>query len=97
MGMPPANRRFLLPYGNMLFNAFGPRYEYFERAVAEPVLAWLQRQMRREGIAPDGFGAVIHAAADTGELTPAEAPIVARSLLSAGVDTTVSGLGAAVY
>jgi cytochrome P450 len=99
MGMPPENRRFLLPYGNMLFNAFGPRNEYFERAVAdaEPVLVWLQRQMRRDAFAPDGFGAAIHAAADIGELTPEEAPIVARSLLSAGVDTTVSGLGAAVY
>jgi len=99
MGMPPENRRFLLPYGNMVFNAFGPRNEYFEQAVAdaEPVLAWLQRQMQRDAFAPDGFGAAIHAAADTGELTPEEAPIVARSLLSAGVDTTVSGLGAAVY
>jgi 4-methoxybenzoate monooxygenase (O-demethylating) len=99
MGMPPENRRFLLPYGNMLFNAFGPRNEYFERAVADagPVLAWLQRQMRRDAFAPGGFGAAIHAAADTGELTPEEAPIVARSLLGAGVDTTVSGLGAAVY
>ena len=83
----------------MVFNAFGPRNEYFEQAVAdaEPVLAWLQRQMQRDAFAPDGFGAAIHAAADTGELTPEEAPIVARSLLSAGVDTTVSGLGAAVY
>ena len=99
MGMPPENRRFLLPYGNMVFNAFGPRNEYFEQAVAdaEPVLAWLQRQMRREAFAPGGFGAAIHAAADTGELTQEEAPIVARSLLTAGVDTTVSGIGAAVY
>src|SRR5215831_12123209 len=38
-----------------------------------------------------------HAARDTGELTEEEAPIVARSLLTAGVDTTVSGIGAAVY
>ena len=99
MGMPRENRRFLLPYGNMVFNSFGPRNEFFEKAVAdaEPVLAWLQRQMQRDEFAPGGFGAAIHAAADTGELTPEEAPVVARSLLSAGVDTTVSGLGAAVY
>ena len=83
----------------MAFNAFGPRNEFFEAAFAEaePVLAWLQRQMRREAFAPGGFGAAIHAAADTGELTQEEAPIVARSLLTAGVDTTVSGIGAAVY
>lgn len=99
MGMPRENRHFLLPYGNMVFNSFGPRNEFFEAAVAdaEPVLAWLQRQMQRDAFAPDGFGAAIHAASDTGELTREEAPVVARSLLTAGVDTTVSGIGAAVY
>ena len=86
MGMPRDNRHFLLPYGNMVFNAFGPRNEFFEQAVAdaEPVLSWLRRQMQRDAFAPGGFGAAIHAASDTGELTPEEAPIVARSLLSAG-------------
>src|SRR6516165_1657063 len=99
MGMPRDNRHFLLPYGNMVFNAFGPRNEFFEAAVAdaEPVLAWLQRQMQRDAFAPDGFGAAIHRASENDELTEEEAPIVARSLLSAGVDTTVSGIGAAVY
>jgi 4-methoxybenzoate monooxygenase (O-demethylating) len=99
MGMPRENRHFLLPYGNMVFNSFGPRNDFFEAAVAdaEPVLAWLQRQMQRNAFAPGGFGAAIHAASDTGELTEEEAPVVARSLLTAGVDTTVSGIGAAVY
>jgi 4-methoxybenzoate monooxygenase (O-demethylating) len=99
MGMARENRRFLLPYGDMVFNSFGPRNEFFDKAVAdaEPVLAWLQRQMQRNAFAPGGFGAAIHAAADAKELTPEQAPVVARSLLSAGVDTTVSGIGAAVY
>ncbi|HEX5322124.1 MAG TPA: cytochrome P450 [Stellaceae bacterium] len=99
MGMPRENRRYLLPYGNMVFNSFGPRNAFFEEAIrdAEPVLAWLQEQMQRHSFAPGGFGAAIHEAADTGELTPEETPVVARSLLTAGVDTTVSGIGAAVY
>ena len=99
MGMPRANRHFLLPYGNMAFNAFGPRNAFFAAAFAgaEPVLAWIERQMQRDAFAPGSFGAAIHAAADSGELTAEEAPIVARSLLTAGVDTTVSGLGAAIY
>jgi 4-methoxybenzoate monooxygenase (O-demethylating) len=99
MGMPRENRHFLLPYGNMVFNSFGPRNEFFEAAVADaqPVLDWLQRQMQRDAFAPGGFGAAIHAASDTGQLTAEEAPIVARSLLTAGVDTTVSGIGAALY
>lgn len=99
VGMPRENRRFLLPYGNMVFNSFGPRNAFFEDAVrdAEPVLAWVQAQSRREALAPTGFGAVIHAAVDTGEISADEAPILVRSLLTAGVDTTVNGLGAAVY
>ncbi len=99
VGMPRENRRYLLPYSNMVFNSFGPRNAWFEAAVAdaEPVIAWVQAQSQRAALSPDGFGAAIHAAADAGELTPEEAPIVVRSVLTAGVDTTVSGLGAAIY
>jgi cytochrome P450 len=99
VGMPRENRRHLLPYGNMLFNSFGPHNALFADGVqdAAPVLEWVQAQSRRENLAATGFGAEIHAAADAGELTHEEAPMVVRSLLSAGVDTTVSGLGAALY
>jgi len=99
VGMPPENRRFLLPYGNMVFNSFGPRNEFFDAAVqdAAPVLQWVQAQSQRDALAPTGFGAVIHAAVETGEITADEAPILVRSLLTAGVDTTVNGIGAAVY
>jgi len=99
VGMPRENRRFLLPYGNMVFNSFGPRNAWFEDAVrdAAPVLAWVTAQSRRDNLSPTGFGAVIHAASDTGEVTAAEAEILTRSLLTAGVDTTVNGLGAALY
>ena len=99
LGMPRENRRYLLPYGNMVFNAFGPRNAFFDKAVenAAPVLEWLGKQMQRDALAPGGFGAEIHAAVDTGELTEDEAPLVVRSLLTAGVDTTVNGLGAALY
>jgi cytochrome P450 len=99
VGMPRENRRFLLPYGNMSFNSFGPRNALFEESVrdADPVLEWVQRQSKRESLAPAGFGAVIHAVADEGELRRDEAEILVRALLTAGVDTTVNGLGAALY
>ena len=98
MGMSRDGRRHLLPYGNMVFNSFGPHNAFFQDAVqdAAPVLAWVQAQSQRDALAPDGFGAEIHAAVDTGELTAEEAPQVVRSVLTAGVDTTVSGLGAAL-
>jgi 4-methoxybenzoate monooxygenase (O-demethylating) len=99
VGMPPGNRRFLLPYGNMVFNSFGPRNTWFEAAVADaaPVLEWVQAQSRRDALSSTGFGAAIHAASDRGEVSVAEAEILVRSLLTAGVDTTVNGLGASLY
>lgn len=99
VGMPREDRRHLLPYGNMAFNAFGPRNAYFEAAMrdAESVLAWVQAQTRRDALAPGGFGAAVYETADAGQLTQEEAGLVVRSILTAGVDTTVSGIGAAVY
>ena len=41
--------------------------------------------------------AKIWAAADSGDLTPEQAPLIVRSLLSAGVDTTVHGLRRVLY
>jgi len=43
----------------------------------------------------DGLGAKIFAAADADEIAMEEAPVLVRSLLSAGLDTTVNGFGAA--
>jgi cytochrome P450 len=99
MGMPRENRGHLLPFGNMVFNSFGPPNALLRKAIedAREAVAWVFEQSKRENLAPEGFGAGIHAAADTGELTAEETPQVVRSVLTAGVDTTVSGIGAAVY
>lgn len=98
IGMSPDHRRYLLPYGNMVFNSFGPRNALFADSVrdAAEVMAWVQAQSQRESLSGTGFGAEIHSAADRGELTAEEAPQLVRSLLTAGVDTTVAGLSAAL-
>ncbi len=54
-------------------------------------------QTASDVLTDDGFGAQIWAAADRGDITPAQAPLVVRSLLSAGVDTTVHGISAVLY
>jgi len=99
LGMPQDGRENLLPYGNFVFNSMGPRNALLEASLAElpPLWAWVLRQSERERLAPEGFGAAIHAAADRGEISPEEAPLLARGLLSAGVDTTVNGIGAALW
>jgi 4-methoxybenzoate monooxygenase (O-demethylating) len=86
----------LLPYGAMVFNAFGPRNSHFEAAMAEAakVVPWINAQCAREALLPAGLGAIIWAAVDTGEITAEEAPLL---LLSAGLDTTIVGIGNALY
>lgn len=99
VGVPDAGRENLLPYGDFLFNAFGPRNALMEAGLRDAgrLGAWVNEQCRREVLADDGFGAAIWAAADRGDITPEQAPLVVRSLLSAGVDTTVQGLGAVLH
>jgi len=89
----------LLPYGAMVFNAFGPRNAHFEAVMAEAakVVPWINAQCAREALSPAGLGAIIWAAVDTGEITVEEAPLLVRSLLSAGLDTTIVGIGNALY
>src|SRR5262249_1973791 len=89
----------LLPYGGMVFNGFGPRNAHFNAAMAEAakVVPWITGQCARERLSLDGLGATIWAAVDTGEITAEEAPLLVRSLLSAGLDTTVVGIGNALY
>ncbi|MER5800903.1 cytochrome P450 [Streptomyces mirabilis] len=99
VGLGPDGRENLLPYGNMAFNAFGPVNDLVKadaHRVAD-LSAWVNAQCAREALTEDGFGARIWAAADHGDLTHAQAPLVVRSLLTAGVDTTVHGLAACLY
>jgi 4-methoxybenzoate monooxygenase (O-demethylating) len=98
MGLSQEGREHLLPYAATVFNMFGPDNELRRAAVAQmaPHVAWVASQCRRETLAPDGIGAMIHAAADAGEVTREEAELLVRSLLSAGFDTTVHGVGAAM-
>jgi len=98
LGLETEGRENLLPFGQFVFNSMGPDNDLLAASLAElPLLAeWATRQSQRDRLAPDGIGALIHQAADAGEITHAEAPLLVRALLSAGVDTTVNGLGAAL-
>lgn len=99
MGLAVEGRETLLLYGDMVFNAFGPRNHVFLDSVKryEPVREWIMGKCRRSELRPGGFGDLVYQAADAGEITVDEATLLVRSFLSAGVDTTVNGIGNAVY
>jgi cytochrome P450 len=99
LGLKQEGRENLLPYAGLVFNAFGPPNQLRQDAIerSAPHQAYVAEQCQRENLAPGGFGACIHAHVDSGNITATEAPLLVRSLLSAGLDTTVYGIGAAVY
>jgi 4-methoxybenzoate monooxygenase (O-demethylating) len=89
------DRMNMLVYGSMVFGAFGPVTPWYEDLIkdAPAVTEWILERCRRDALSPGGIGAAIHAQADAGVIEPAEATLLVRSLLSAGVDTTIDSIG----
>lgn len=94
VGLESEGRDNLLLYGDMVFNALGPRNELFERSMErfKPVSSWVMDHCERKALRPGGLGHLIYQAADTGEISHEQAPMLVRSFLSAGVDTTINGI-----
>lgn len=99
VGLPKEGRENLLPYGSFVFNSFGPRNSLVEEAEKKigPAVKWINEQTVRGKLTPGGFGDQIWAAADRGDITHDQAPLIVRSILTAGLDTTVNGLSAVLY
>lgn len=99
VGIGDEGRENLLAYGALAFNAFGPHNHLLQESLAtsEPVVAWIAERCERKNLSPGGFGAQVYDAIETGEITEDEAPRLVRSFLTAGVDTTVHGLGVAIW
>lgn len=98
-GIDPDGREKLVPYADHIFNSLGPRNELFEKGAgqAKELNEWATGKCQRDALAPEGFGAEIWAAADRGDILHEHAPLLTRSLLSAGVDTTVYGISGLMH
>ncbi len=99
VGVEDDGRENLLVYGDMVFNSMGPRNELLARSTQRmaAVTDWIMAHCQREHLRPGGMGEQIYQAADAGEITHEQAPMLVRSFLSAGVDTTINGIGNALY
>src|ERR1700750_2956636 len=99
VGISDEGRENLLPYGSMVFNSFGPRNDLFNAAMANAgsVRDWIMSKCSRAALKPGALGMQIFDAVDSGELSEDEAGMLVGSFLSAGIDTTVYGLGNALY
>jgi cytochrome P450 len=99
VGLGEDGRENLLAYGDLVFNSMGPRNELLAKSAARAaeVTDWIMAHCDRSALRPGGFGDQIYQAADNGEISHEQAPMLVRSFLSAGVDTTINGLGNAIY
>lgn len=98
VGIPTDGREHLLPYGDMVFNGFGPANKRFKDCLAGlgDAPKWIAQACKRNTLTPDGLGRRLFAGVETGDLTEDEAELLVRSLLSAGLDTTIFTLGIAL-
>ena len=99
VGLSREGRENLLPYGSMVFNTFGPINHLYEKAMERGSRAagWIMEQCTPGNIEPEGFGAQLHASAAAAGYTEEDQARLLRSFLSAGVDTTVHGIGSALH
>lgn len=99
IGLTDSDPRKLVDYGAMVFNGSGPLNGMRRRALdmAPQIVPWIEAACDRRRIRPDGLAMEIYRAADAGEIDAEEAEMLVRSLLSAGVDTTVTGIGSAIW
>ncbi|MHB0772857.1 cytochrome P450 [Bradyrhizobium sp. 1.29L] len=98
IGIRPDGREKLLAWSTFVFNSFGPDNEQVAatRPAGLAAQSWIMECCARSVLRPDGLGMMIYEAADEGEITEQEATHLVRPFLTAGIDTTVNGIGNAV-
>jgi len=98
IGMTEEGRENLLVYARAIFNAFGPRNALFTETdrAARDAVPWVSHACQRENLKP-GWGMAVYEQSDAGKCNAEEAHLLVRSFLSAGVDTTVTGIANMIY
>lgn len=95
----PQRRANLFLLGELNFDGQGPRnarYEETQRR-ADLIIDWYNASLQRESLDPAGFGWKIFEATDAGLIDADIAPLLLRSFLRGGLDTTTSAISAALF
>jgi cytochrome P450 len=99
IGLPEEKRMKLLDWAEHAFTTFGPMNAMTMAAlphVAE-FFEYLTTTCAPEHLAPDSWGAAIYAAAGRGEIPQESCFNLMFALAGAGMDTTISALGSALW
>ncbi|MCK1387796.1 cytochrome P450 [Bradyrhizobium sp. 21] len=95
IGIRPDGREKLLAWSTFVFDSFGPENETLatSRQAGLAAQSWIMECCARDALQPDGLGMMIYQAADEGEISEHDATHLVRPFLTAGIDTTVNGIG----
>ena len=95
VGLKKIDKETLLGYGAMVFNALGPDNKFRKDAMAKglSVLEKINKQCLEENIDAKGLAKEIYRSMAENSEEDQLAGMLVRSLLSAGIDTTVSAIG----
>lgn len=98
LGLPKENRKALVDLGQAVLNSFAPMNDITRAAVekAQWGFEWITTQCTRDKVTKDGFAERIYALSDEGIITEEVAGFFVRTILSAGFDTTMLGIGSAI-
>jgi cytochrome P450 len=100
IGLPPEGRDNIILYNHWVRKARTTQVASWsndEVAASDEVVAWITSVCSRESLASNGFGAEIYKAVDSGQIDEREGNLLVRSFLSAGTETTITGLGHTLY
>ena len=99
VGMLDRDPRKMIDYGAMIFNSLGPDGHLKDEAMskASDIVPWITAACARNRLTKNGIGSEIYKAADDGEIDLEQASMLVRSLLSAGIDSTVSSIGSTIW
>lgn len=102
MGAPEEGRENLLRYSTFAFEMMGPKTPRVSQVLTElgdiaAISDWIAASCSKEEVSPGSFGARIWQAVDEGRITEKQAANMVRSLLGAGIDTTIHSLANAIF
>ncbi|MDI9897408.1 cytochrome P450 [Rhodococcus sp. IEGM 1381] len=100
LGLPPGDERKKLPLiGALAFNAFGPMNSLMERSLenADELMKYVALNCRRENLRAGSLGAMVHEYAAEEGYSDDDGGMLVRNFLIAGVDTTMNGIGNALF
>src|SRR5690606_31264721 len=86
--------------GELNFDSQGPRnarYLATQQRADALIKDWQQASMQRESLMPGGFGLKIIEAADARQIAPELDPLLIRSFLRGGLDTTTAMISSVLY